>query len=90
MYISCIVIGMATKIGHGNCPHGQSLTRAEAAEHMACTVYGRQVGVRTIDRWIRLGLLERTKLGGLQWVRVDRDTLSALAARQPDLDEPAN
>lgn len=62
------------------CPHGKSLTREEGAEHMACTVYGRAVGVRTIDRWIRLGMVEATKLGGLQWVRVDRDDLTALAA----------
>lgn len=62
------------------CPHGESLTREEGAEHMACTVYGRAVGVRTIDRWIRLGLIGRTKLGGLQWVRVDRDELDRLAA----------
>jgi hypothetical protein len=61
------------------CPHGEMLTRAEAAEHMACTRYGRQVNPRTVDRWADQGLIVRHKVGELQWVRFARAELDALA-----------
>lgn len=64
------------------CPHGPKLTRAEAAEHMACTEYGRTVNPRTVDRWADAGLITRTKLGNLQWVRFDREELNRMGAGQ--------
>lgn len=60
------------------CPHGDRLTRAEAAEHMACTSYGRRVDARTVDRWADRGLITRYKPGGLQWVRFDRAELDKM------------
>jgi hypothetical protein len=60
------------------CPHGAKLTREEAAEHMACTPYGRVVNPRTVDRWADRELISRYKVGGLQWVRFDRAELDAL------------
>lgn len=65
------------------CAHGRWLTRAEAAEHMACTAYGRPVGPRTPDRWADEGRITRQKVGGLQWVRFDRDELNALVDARP-------
>lgn len=64
------------------CPHGAQLTRTEAAKHMACTAYGREVNPRTVDRWADAGLISRTKVGGLQWVRFDRDELDQMGAGQ--------
>ena len=78
MCILATVIGMTKK-----CPHGELLTREEAAEHMACTTYGRTVNPRTVDRWADAGRIARTKLGGLQWVRFRRAELDALAELEP-------
>lgn len=61
------------------CTHGPKLTRTEAAEHVACTDYGRRVDVRTVDRWANEGLITRYKTGGLQWVSFDRDEITEAA-----------
>lgn len=47
---------------------------------MACTEYGRAVDARTVDRWANEGLITRYKVGGMQWVRFDRDELDAVGA----------
>jgi hypothetical protein len=70
------------------CPHGAELTRPEAAEHMACTQYGRAVDERTVDRWARQGRITKIKVGGLQWVRYLRDDLDRMGAIQPASSAP--
>lgn len=81
MCILATVVPMS-RIKAAKCPHGPRLTRAEAAEHMACTAYGRVVNPRTVDRWADAGLITRTKVGGLQWVQFDRDELDRMGAGQ--------
>lgn len=78
MYTLCTLADMEVAI-KAKCVHGERLSRAEAAQHMACTAYGRVVGERTLDRWANEGLVTRYKVGQLQWVRFDRDELTAMA-----------
>lgn len=90
MYILATLADMAVKTEQGGrrrrtsgCPHGAELTRPEAAEHMACTQYGRAVDERTVDRWARQGRITKIKVGGLQWVRFKRDELDRMGTATP-------
>jgi hypothetical protein len=55
------------------------VTRAQAGELAG-------VDPKTVDRWANDGHIDRYKLGGLQWVRFDREQV--LAMRRPVAEGP--
>jgi excisionase family DNA binding protein len=58
------------------------ITRDEAAELAG-------VNVRTIDAWANAGRIDRHKVGGMQWVRFNRDQVLAMRQLVPT-DKPSD